>query len=160
MSKINQLIQKLRGFSDFLGDSIEQGIKENRKEAVALNLGQMLDGKGNDGQDLRPFYTEDNFFKSKKSSEAYIRFKQRITPNSKRNPNAPNLTINGHYHSGVRGIDVRGGIELKNATPFGLTVSAKFNKAMGLSRFSVESFYDKKLKERLKGDVLGYFKIK
>ena len=65
---------------------------------------QLLMGKGSDGQDLHPFYSEDTkpsgYFKSGASARAYAAWKQTLSyPYSvQRNPDAPNLYITGVFH--------------------------------------------------------------
>lgn len=65
---------------------------------------QLLMGKGSDGQDIRPYYSEDvkprGYFKSGASAEQYKAWKQTISYpyQVQRNPDAPNLYINGAFH--------------------------------------------------------------
>ena len=65
---------------------------------------QLLMGKGSDGRDLHPFYSEDlkpsGYFKSGAQAEKYAAWKQTINYPYKvdRNPDAPNLYITGIFH--------------------------------------------------------------
>lgn len=65
---------------------------------------QLFMGKGSDGEDLHPFYSEDikpqGYFRSSASAKAYSAWKQTIIyPYSvRRNPDAPNLYITGVFH--------------------------------------------------------------
>lgn len=65
---------------------------------------QLLEGKGSDGNDLRPYYTEDlkphGYFNDQKSASNYMAWKQSLSyPYTVgRNPNAPNLYINGRFY--------------------------------------------------------------
>ena len=65
---------------------------------------QLFMGKGSDGQDLHPFYSEDvkpqGYFKTRQSAGKYAAWKQTISyPYSvQRNPDAPNLYITGVFH--------------------------------------------------------------
>lgn len=65
---------------------------------------QLLMGKGSDGRDLHPFYSEDlkpsGYFKSGAAAKQYAAWKQTISyPYSvQRNPDAPNLYITGVFH--------------------------------------------------------------
>ena len=65
---------------------------------------QLLMGKGSDGRDLHPFYSEDvkpqGYFKSGAAARQYAAWKQTLSyPYSvQRNPDAPNLYITGVFH--------------------------------------------------------------
>ena len=65
---------------------------------------QLLMGKGSDGKDLHPFYSEDvkpnGYFKSGAQARKYAAWKQTLSyPYSvERNPDAPNLYITGMFH--------------------------------------------------------------
>ena len=66
---------------------------------------QLLEGKASDGNDLRPYYTEDlqphGYFKSQQSASNYMAWKETLNyPYSvERNSDAPNLYINGRFYS-------------------------------------------------------------
>ena len=74
---------------------------ENSDNAVESIKEQLWDGKTGKGDDIRPYYSEDPWFKSRAKAEAYKRWKQAITPNPKRNPDAPNLFINGWFYNQI-----------------------------------------------------------
>ena len=65
---------------------------------------QLLMGKGRDGKDLHPFYSEDvkpnGYFRSGAEAKRYAAWKQTLSyPYSvQRNPDAPNLYITGVFH--------------------------------------------------------------
>ena len=65
---------------------------------------QLFMGKGSDGRDLHPFYSEDvqprGYFKSGASARQYAAWKQTISYpyQVQRNPDAPNLYITGVFH--------------------------------------------------------------
>jgi len=83
-------------------DLTVQTVNETSKEFVNLNKDQLWDGKKATGADITPSYLDDPYFKSRKQAEAYASWKQRITPNSKRNKYAPNLFINGYYYASLQ----------------------------------------------------------
>lgn len=80
------------------------------EEIVEQQRIQLLMGKGSDGNDLHPFYSEDlkpkGYFKNSATAEAYRAWKQEISyPYSvQRNPDAPNLYITGVFHNDL-GVD-------------------------------------------------------
>lgn len=62
---------------------------------------QMGAGQAASGDDIRPYYTEDNYFKSRESAERYADWKESFMPNNRRNRLAPNLYINGKFWSEI-----------------------------------------------------------
>lgn len=74
------------------------------KDIIEMQRYQLLEGKASSGQDLRPYYTEDlkprGYFKSAETAGRYAAWKQDLSyPYSvSRNPDAPNLYINGKFH--------------------------------------------------------------
>jgi len=101
-------------------------------EMVNMNKSQIWDGKTKNNTDIHPFYSEDPFFKSAKQAQAYKNWKQRITPNTDRNPDAPNLYINGYYHSLIKGAILDNIIEL-DADGFGRGFDSKYKDIYGLT---------------------------
>ena len=87
------------------GTIIHSVLEPHGNEIVDLQRTQLLMGRGSDGKDLHPFYTEDlkpaGWFRSRASAENYAGWKQSLSyPKSvQRNPNAPNLYITGLFHS-------------------------------------------------------------
>lgn len=86
--------------------SLVRGVLRNHEEDIMEQQHiQLLEGKGSDGEDLRPYYTEDlqphGYFKSQQSASNYMAWKETLNyPYSvERNSDAPNLYINGHFYS-------------------------------------------------------------
>lgn len=101
---------------------------------LELQKDQLLTGKGNDGQDLSPGYLEDPYFKTPAEALAYLAWKQKITPDPRRNPNAPNLFINGFLHSKFRVEADQDGYHVDNDSADYADINAKYHGAQaGLS---------------------------
>lgn len=100
--RINDVLRDFRKILEEVPDTIKSAFYENEKKIIKLQQQQLYDGKNNLGLDIRPYYTEDPFFKTIGQARGYIKWKQSITPNSKRNPDAPNLYINGFFHRSLR----------------------------------------------------------
>lgn len=87
------------------GTLVREVMQAHGADIVDLQRTQLLMGKGSNGQDLHPFYSEDlkprGYFRSRKSAENYRAWKQDLSyPKSvKRNPDAPNLYITGIFHN-------------------------------------------------------------
>ena len=86
--------------------SLLRGVLRNHEQDIMEQQHiQLLEGKGSDGNDLRPYYTEDlqphGYFKSQQSASNYMAWKETLNyPYSvERNSDAPNLYINGRFYS-------------------------------------------------------------
>lgn len=77
----------------------------HESDIMELQRIQLLEGKAASGEDIRPYYSEDlkpgGWFYSTQTAANYAAWKQDIDyPYSvERNPDAPNLYINGKFHS-------------------------------------------------------------
>lgn len=100
---INRVESVLVGLQS--GSLIRNVVTKHAADILDLQKYQLLQGKAASGEDLRPYYTEDlqpgGYFKSVDSAKRYAAWKETINypRNAKRNTNAPNLYINGKFHS-------------------------------------------------------------
>lgn len=105
MGILNDLLSRVEKVNEGLqtGSMIGEAIKPYSGDVLDMQLQQLWDGKAASGKDIRPYYSEDlkpaGFFHSKETAARYADWKQSITPNSNRNPDAPNLYISGVFHS-------------------------------------------------------------
>lgn len=99
---IDVLLANFKTVKDELPTTIKEAFFKNEKQIIKLNQNQLWDGKTNTGEDIRPYYSEDSFFKTIGQAKGYIKWKQKITPNPRRNPDAPNFYINGFFHRSLR----------------------------------------------------------
>lgn len=76
-------------------------ILENDNEVIGSIHGQLWDGKKGDGQNITPSYLDDPYFKTRKQAEGYRNWKNSITKNSNRDPDTPNLFINGYFYDTI-----------------------------------------------------------
>lgn len=87
------------------GAIVREVLQGHGEDIVDLQRTQLLMGKGSDGNDLHPFYSEDlkprGYFRSRRSADNYRAWKQELSyPKTvKRNPDAPNLYITGVFHN-------------------------------------------------------------
>ena len=106
MGILNDLRTRVQSLNDGLqnGEIMRDVVVRHREDILELQRIQLLQGKASSGEDLRPYYSEDlkpaGWFKSGASAAAYAAWKQDIAyPYSvQRNPDAPNLYINGKLH--------------------------------------------------------------
>jgi len=88
---------------------------------------QLLMGKGSDGEDLKPGYLEDPYFKTRQAAMNYAVWKQKTTPSFGRNLNAPNLFITGYYHNQFKIFVYPDAVYIFNLAPFGEEVNNKYS---------------------------------
>lgn len=135
------LTDKLQAYTDAMRDFRENKERyliealESRTEGIlAVQKQQMLEGKSSDGDDIRPLYSEDlksrgGFFVSPKRAESYRAWKQKITPNNKREADAPNLYIpfgSHHFHDELEVVFGDSTITVQGATPYADEIIAKY----------------------------------
>lgn len=92
-------IAALKSF-DFEAEAISI-ITDNKDNLLEMQKKQLMDGIGVDGEYIRPFYSENPYFKTTEKAYAYALWKQKITPNPSRPIDVPNLFINGQYHESL-----------------------------------------------------------
>jgi len=107
---------------------------EHEEFITASNLSQLWDGKDVNNQNIRPSYLEDPYFKTQKAAERYAAWKFRITPNSNRDKNTPNLFINGYFYSSVAPVANSNFIQVITNSGFGKEVTSKFTNVLGLTK--------------------------
>jgi len=99
LGQFQELINDLRAF-DF-GQELQEIVADSAESLVELQRQQMLEGRGEDGEFIRPFYSENPYFKSVEAAARYAAWKQKITPNPKRPLDVPNLFIDGTLHKSL-----------------------------------------------------------
>ena len=93
------------------GETIRDVVIQHPDDILELQKRQLFEGLSSSGEDIRPYYSEDlkpgGYFKSAESAKRYSVWKEKLTYpySAQRNPDAPNLYINGrlfHDHLGVQ----------------------------------------------------------
>lgn len=106
---IEQLLTNAKTLQSSLdkGDVQREVMEAHREDIIELQQIQLLEGKASDGEDLRPYYSEDlkptGYFYSKETAGRYAAWKSTLSyPFSvKRNADAPNLYITGVFHGDI-----------------------------------------------------------
>lgn len=123
------------------GSLVREILIGRRNEIIEEQRIQLLEGKGSDGDDLHPFYSEDlksngGYFHSVQSAGRYAAWKQDLDyPYSvSRNPDAPNLYITGKFHDEL-GVDFGpDSIAIVGLTTYAQRIMAKYGvSAFGLN---------------------------
>lgn len=108
MGILEDLRMRVQSVNDGMmsGELVRNAIVGRGPEIMRLQKEQLFEGKASNGQDLRPYYSEDlkpsGYFHSVESAGRYAAWKQTgisypYTAKG-RNPDAPNLYINGRFH--------------------------------------------------------------
>lgn len=155
-------IQSLRERAVALKTALDNGavcrhvLREHDEEILDEQRRQLFAGKASSGEDMRPYYSEDlqptGYFRTRESAEKYAAWKGKINyPYSvKRNPDAPNLYINGKFHSEIGVQFLPDIILISHTTPFSQDVVAKY----GVEQFGLMAETWGELMQRYFGEVL------
>lgn len=107
MGILNDLLSRVQSVNDGLqtGELIRDVVVQHPDDILELQKIQLLQGLSASGEDIRPYYTEDlkpsGYFYSVESAKRYAAWKEsgiNYPYSVQRNPDAPNLYINGRFH--------------------------------------------------------------
>lgn len=122
--------------------SLLRGIlRQHEQDIMEQQHIQLLEGKGSDGNDLRPYYTEDlqphGYFKSQQSASNYMAWKESLNYpyQVERNSDAPNLYINGRFYSEMEVKFEADSMMIAPSTGYAAQIMAKY----GLHRFGLSA---------------------
>jgi len=124
------MITSLQAF-DF-GQELVTIVEDNKDKLADLQREQMMEGRGADGEYIRPFYSEDPYFKTPLAAKEYAEWKQRSFPNPKRPFDVPNLYINGYFHRSIFAIVSANEFTLTTNVELGDKVFDEHPNAQGL----------------------------
>ncbi len=139
------IIDALTRRAERLRDELEQGtifaplMADRRDDILELQRIQLLEGKDNAGNDLRPYYTEDlkpsGYFRSAETAKKYAAWKLDLSYpyEVQRNPDAPNLYINGKFHSELDVHFMPTGLAIVAGSAYASGIMAKY----GADRFGL-----------------------
>lgn len=122
------------------GSYLRDALSVRESEIMSFQYQQLFEGKASDGEDIRPYYSEDirpsGYFKSKASAANYAAWKQSGIPypfKADRNPDAPNLYITGKFHEELGCKFGQDDITIAGNTAYAAQIVAKY----GLSTFGL-----------------------
>lgn len=107
MGILNDLLGRVKAVNDGMesGTLVRETVVRYPDDILDLQRQQLFAGKASNGQDMRPYYSEDlkpsGYFYSVESAGRYAKWKQdgiNYPYSVERNPDAPNLYINGKFH--------------------------------------------------------------
>ena len=130
---IEDKISALREFQRTFVASTFDEMKKYESYLLDLNRDQMMAGQNAEGTDITPSYLDDPYFKTRRQAIGYMNWKQRITADSRRDPQTPNLFIKGDFHNSIR---IRYGdneIEFVSETTLGKDIQSTHPDVLGLN---------------------------
>jgi hypothetical protein len=140
LSKMTEAAHQLK--QQMQDGSLVRGVLRNHADDIMEQQHiQLMEGKGSDGNDLRPYYTEDvqpsGYFKTVASARNYMAWKETLNyPYSvTRNSNAPNLYINGRFYSEMEVRFEADTLGIYPSTGYASEIMAKY----GLHRFGLSA---------------------
>ena len=107
MGILNDLLSRVQSVNDGLqtGELVRDVVVQHPDDILELQKIQLFQGLDANGEDIRPYYTEDlkpgGYFYSVESAKRYAAWKEsgiNYPYSVQRNPDAPNLYINGRFH--------------------------------------------------------------
>ena len=134
---ISELLASVKKVNDELqnGTIVRDVLEKHENDIMDLQLYQLFSGKSSSGEDLRPFYSEDlqpgGFFKNADSAKRYADWKQTINYpiQASRNPDAPNLYINGRFHDELEVEFGSDAVAVVGSTMYAKNIMAKYGIA-------------------------------
>lgn len=128
--------------SDLESGALVRSVLEGYGEDVmAMQRIQLLEGKASSGEDIHPYYSEDvgpgGYFKTKAEAEQYRAWKGtlRYPHTVSRNADAPNLYINGKFHSELNVSFGPDAVAVVATTPYASKIVRKY----GVDTFGLTS---------------------
>ena len=126
----------------FATDKVMGRVLRKQEDAIiAAQRLQLFEGKDSEGNDLRPYYSEDlqpeGWFKSKDSAMRYAMWKQTgisYPVQAQRNADAPNLYINGKFHSEMQVGFMEERVGIIPSTPYAAMIMGKY----GMNKFGLQ----------------------
>ena len=107
MGILDDLLMRAKSVNEGLqtGSVVRDALVNKGDEILELQREQLFEGKASNGEDIRPYYSEDlkpnGWFHSVESAGRYAAWKKdgiSYPYRAERNPDAPNLYINGKFH--------------------------------------------------------------
>lgn len=135
MGILNDLRMRVQRVNDGLqtGEIIRNVVIQHPDEILDLQRQQLFEGKASNGEDIRPFYSEDlkpgGYFHSVESAGRYAAWKEsgiNYPYRANRNPDAPNLYINGRFHDELGVHFDADTVGIVPTTPYAAGIVAKY----------------------------------
>lgn len=140
MGILNDFRTRVAGVNDGLqtGELVRNVVVKHPDDILDLQKQQLFAGLASNGQDIRPYYSEDlkpsGYFYTVESAKRYSAWKEsgiNYPYSAKRNPDAPNLYINGRFHEEL-------GVQF-DADAVGIVGTTEYSKGI-IAKYGVSTF--------------------
>ncbi len=165
MTRLKVLKDRLGALRSNMALFAREALRKKEAEILDLQRTQLFSGKNSDGEDIRPYYTEDlkprGHFKSIDAAKQYAEWKDGMTypKDVYRNPLAPNLYIagvpnEGKFHSEL-GVEFgQDAMAIVGTTAYAKMIMGKYGQdTFGLTDESFET-----IREEVKDDIVEQVK--
>lgn len=139
MATIGTAAERIGGFSAGLRRLIENLIQSNASTLEESIREQLESGRDGNGRTLAPTYLNDPYFdkygaKAAQMARAYRNWKLKITPPQTgtllglppRDPDVPNLRINGYFQNSITAVGKSGGVQIKGRVALANDIDSKY----------------------------------
>ena len=139
MATIGQAASKVEAWAAGFNRFIVSLIQSNAKIVEECVREQIESGQDGNGNSLSPTYLNDPYFdkygnKAAAMAQAYRNWKMSITPPQSgtllglppRDPDVPNLRINGYYQDGIKANSKSDGVSIKGTVSFSGEIDGKY----------------------------------
>lgn len=126
------------------GAIVRDVLTGHEHDIMELQRRQLFEGKASNGEDIRPYYSEDlkptGWFHSRESAGRYAAWKLSgisYPYSASRNADAPNLYINGRFHNELGVVFLPDAVSVQGMTAYAQQIVAKY----GLATFGLMPIY-------------------
>lgn len=143
MGILDRLLARVLEVNDALtgGELVRDVVAGHPDDILDLQRRQLFEGRASSGEDLRPYYSEDvqpsGYFRDSEAAARYAAWKRDGVDypyEANRNPDAPNLYINGKFHSELEVFFGPDRVQVVGATPTARIIIAKYgSESFGLT---------------------------
>ena len=140
MGILNDLLARVESVNDGLqtGELVRNVVVQHPDDILDLQKMQLFQGLAANGQEIRPYYSEDlkpkGYFYTVESAKRYSAWKEsgiNYPYSAQRNPDAPNLYINGRFHDEL-------GVQF-DAQTVGIVGTTGYSKGI-IGKYGIQTF--------------------
>ena len=140
MGILNDLLARVESVNDGLqtGELVRNVVVQHPDDILDLQKMQLFQGLAANGQEIRPYYSEDlkpkGYFYTVESAKRYSAWKEsgiNYPYSVQRNPDAPNLYINGRFHDEL-------GVQF-DAQAVGIVGTTGYSKGI-IEKYGIQTF--------------------
>lgn len=160
MDVVANILERVEGVAAALasGELVRRHLEPLAAAIEDMQRRQLFAGKASSGDDIHPFYSEDlkpaGYFNSRESAARYVAWKDEFVhvpvTVAGRNPDAPNLYINGRFHDELAARFTSEGVEIYATSAYSRQIVDKYGReTFGLSAeswaqlFAAEGFVER-----------------